>query len=259
MSGQLCLRSVLRGQLRLCGVLRGQLCIHGVMSGQLCLHGIISGQLCLRGVMSGQLRLRIILHGHLCLRGTLICEKSSFSSNGIPQSYEEGAANINKSLSTLGMDSLGGNSKTTIMADISPSTCSVYETLSTLISRTTWQAYSDNAKINEDASVDVIALQRQIQQLKDQLSFLMKHQHASLDLPDFSQDSEKSSLGYFPGRFVTFYETNLYGEHKIPRGGHRMMKNLEDTLTGVLHQKKLTEMEVKRLRAEIERMNLLVH
>ncbi|KZV20691.1 phragmoplast orienting kinesin-1-like [Dorcoceras hygrometricum] len=117
----------------------------------------------------------------------------------------------------------------------------------------------NNAKINEDASVDVIALQRQIQKLKDQLSFLMKHQHASLDLPDFAQDSEKSSLGYFPGRFVTFDETNLYGEHKIPRGGLRKMKNLEDTLTGVLHQKKLTEMEVKRLRAEIERMNLLVH
>ncbi|KZV33656.1 phragmoplast orienting kinesin-1 [Dorcoceras hygrometricum] len=197
------------------------------------------------------------------------------------------AANINKSLSTLGMvimslvdrahgkhrhvpyrdsrltfllqDSLGGNSKTTIIANISPSTCSVYETLSTLKFAQRAKLIQNNAKINEDASGDVIALQRQIQQLKDQLSFLMKHQHASLDLPDFALDSEKYSLGYFPGRSETFDETNVYGEHKIPRGGLKKMKNLEDTLSGALHQKKLTEMEVKRLRAEIERMNLLVH
>ncbi|XP_075476802.1 kinesin-like protein KIN-12C isoform X2 [Primulina tabacum] len=197
------------------------------------------------------------------------------------------AANINKSLSTLGMvimslvdlahgkhrhvpyrdsrltfllqDSLGGNSKTTIIANISPSTCSAYETLSTLKFAQRAKLIQNNAKINEDASGDVIALQHQIQQLKCQLSFLMKYQHASPKPIDFAPDSENYSLGYFPGRYETFDETNVYGKHKIPRGGIRKTKYLEDTLSGALHREKLTEMDVKRLKAEIERMNNLVH
>ncbi|XP_073118814.1 kinesin-like protein KIN-12C isoform X2 [Henckelia pumila] len=198
------------------------------------------------------------------------------------------AANINKSLSTLGMvimslvdlangkhrhvpyrdsrltfllqDSLGGNSKTTIIANISPSTCSAYETLSTLKFAQRAKLIQNNAKINEDASGDVIALQRQIQQLKGQLSFLTKHQQTSLKPLDFAPDSEKFSLGYCPGRYETFDETNVNGEHNIPKGEIRkQMKYLEDTLSGALHREKLTEMEVKRQKVEIERMNNLVH
>ncbi|KAJ8528906.1 hypothetical protein K7X08_030646 [Anisodus acutangulus] len=104
------------------------------------------------------------------------------------------AANINKSLSTLGLvimslvdlahgkhrhvpyrdsrltfllqDSLGGNSKTTVIATISPSICSASETLSTLKFAQRAKLIQNNAKINEDASGDVSALQQQIQQLK---------------------------------------------------------------------------------------------
>ncbi|XP_070664320.1 kinesin-like protein KIN-12E isoform X2 [Malus domestica] len=104
------------------------------------------------------------------------------------------ATNINKSLSTLGLvimnlvnmsngkslhvpyrdskltfllqDSLGGNSKTTIIANISPSSCCSLETLSTLKFAQRAKFIKNNAIVNEDASGDVIAMRVQIQQLK---------------------------------------------------------------------------------------------
>ncbi|KAK4401606.1 Kinesin-like protein KIN-12D [Sesamum angolense] len=104
------------------------------------------------------------------------------------------AANINKSLSTLGhvimvlvdvahgkprhvpyrdsrltfllQDSLGGNSKTTIIANVSPSICSAAETLNTLKFAQRAKLIQNNAIINEDSSGDVTALKHQIQLLK---------------------------------------------------------------------------------------------
>ncbi|KAK2969643.1 hypothetical protein RJ640_025820 [Escallonia rubra] len=141
------------------------------------------------------------------------------------------AANINKSLSTLGLvimslvdlahgkhrhvpyrdsrltfllqDSLGGNSKTTIIANVSPSICSLNETLSTLKFAQRAKLIQNNAKINEDASGDVTALQRQIQQLK--------------------------------------------------------MNGLKATLVGALRREKLAETAARRLEAELEQMNRLAH
>ncbi|VAI27869.1 unnamed protein product [Triticum turgidum subsp. durum] len=103
------------------------------------------------------------------------------------------AANINKSLSTLGLvimslvdltngkqrhvpyrdsrltfllqDSLGGNSKTMIIANVSPSLCSGNETLSTLKFAQRARLIQNNAVVNEDASGDVLALQHQIRLL----------------------------------------------------------------------------------------------
>ncbi|KAK3007108.1 hypothetical protein RJ639_016177, partial [Escallonia herrerae] len=141
------------------------------------------------------------------------------------------AANINKSLSTLGLvimslvdlahgkhrhvpyrdsrltfllqDSLGGNSKTTIIANVSPSICSSNETLSTLKFAQRAKLIQNNAKINEDASGDVTALQRQIQQLK--------------------------------------------------------MNGVKATLLGALRREKLAETAARRLEAELEQMNHLAH
>ncbi|AQK61437.1 kinesin-like protein KIN-12G [Zea mays] len=105
------------------------------------------------------------------------------------------ATNINKSLSTLGLvitnliavsnkksqhvpyrdskltfllqDSLGGNSKTTIIANISPSSCCAAETLSTLKFAQRAKYIRNNAIINEDASGDVLSMRLlQIQKLK---------------------------------------------------------------------------------------------
>ncbi|PUZ37011.1 hypothetical protein GQ55_9G084100 [Panicum hallii var. hallii] len=110
------------------------------------------------------------------------------------------ATNINKSLSTLGLvitnliavsnkkshhvpyrdskltfllqDSLGGNSKTTIIANISPSYCCAAETLSTLKFAQRAKYIRNNAIINEDASGDVLSMRLQIQNLKKEVSRL---------------------------------------------------------------------------------------
>nr|XP_024376844.1 kinesin-like protein KIN-12F isoform X2 [Physcomitrium patens] len=112
------------------------------------------------------------------------------------------AACINKSLSTLGLvimvlvdtangkqrhvpyrdskltfllqDSLGGNSKTTIIANISPSSCASLETLSSLKFAQRAKFIQNNAVINEDTAGDVNALRQQIQQLKDELARLRR-------------------------------------------------------------------------------------
>ncbi|KAJ3697159.1 hypothetical protein LUZ61_000864 [Rhynchospora tenuis] len=108
------------------------------------------------------------------------------------------ATNINKSLSTLGLvimnlvsnkksvhvpyrdskltfllqDSLGGNSKTLMIANISPSYCCALETLSTLKFAQRAKYIKNNAIINEDASGDVLSMRLQIQQLKKELRHL---------------------------------------------------------------------------------------
>uniref|UniRef100_A0A7I4FAR1 Kinesin motor domain-containing protein n=1 Tax=Physcomitrium patens TaxID=3218 RepID=A0A7I4FAR1_PHYPA len=104
------------------------------------------------------------------------------------------ASNINKSLSTLGLvimilvdvaggkqrhvpyrdsrltyllqDSLGGNSKTIMIANISPSSCCALETLSTLKFAQRAKFIRNNAIVNEDASGDLIGLHQEIQELK---------------------------------------------------------------------------------------------
>ncbi|XP_062214569.1 kinesin-like protein KIN-12G [Phragmites australis] len=110
------------------------------------------------------------------------------------------ATNINKSLSTLGLvitnliavsnkkshhvpyrdskltfllqDSLGGNSKTTIIANISPSSCCAAETLSTLKFAQRAKYIRNNAIINEDALGDVLSMRLQVQNLKKEVSRL---------------------------------------------------------------------------------------
>ncbi|CAA0824348.1 P-loop containing nucleoside triphosphate hydrolases superfamily protein [Striga hermonthica] len=104
------------------------------------------------------------------------------------------ATNINKSLSTLGLvimnlvsisngksihvpyrdskltfllqDSLGGNAKTIIIANISPSSCCSLETLSTLKFAQRAKFIKNHAIVNEDASGDVLALRLENQNLK---------------------------------------------------------------------------------------------
>ncbi|KAF3323505.1 phragmoplast orienting kinesin 2 [Carex littledalei] len=108
------------------------------------------------------------------------------------------ATNINKSLSTLGLvimnlvsnkksahvpyrdskltfllqDSLGGNSKTLMIANISPSNCCALETVSTLKFAQRAKYIKNNAIINEDASGDVLSMRLQIQQLKKEVTHL---------------------------------------------------------------------------------------
>ncbi|CAI9119063.1 OLC1v1020726C1 [Oldenlandia corymbosa var. corymbosa] len=131
------------------------------------------------------------------------------------------AANINRSLSTLGLvimslvdlaqgrhrhvpyrdsrltfllqDSLGGNSKTTIIANISPSLCSANETLSTLKFAQRAKLIQNNAKVNEDASGDVMALQQQIQELKVKVAHRRDDSIAEL-VPDIPSEGGSNDI-----------------------------------------------------------------
>ncbi|WVZ66834.1 hypothetical protein U9M48_016001 [Paspalum notatum var. saurae] len=188
------------------------------------------------------------------------------------------AANINRSLSTLGLvimtlvdvangrsrhvpyrdsrltfllqDSLGGNSKTTIVANVSPSICSSSETLSTLKFAQRAKLIQNNAQVNEDASGDVLALQRQIEELKDQLSCLKKQQNCP----------GSPVLQLLNSDFTNEFKT-LCGVDDQPDCDMNILKqkvsHLEDVLVGSLRREKLAETKIGKLEVEIQHLNRL--
>ncbi|KAL8216282.1 hypothetical protein R6Q57_023119 [Mikania cordata] len=202
-------------------------------------------------------------------------------SSGAGERLKE-ASYINKSLSTLGLvimslvdvthgkhrhipyrdsrltfllqDSLGGNSKTTIIANVSPSMCAANETLSTLKFAQRAKLIQNNAKVNEDASGDVTALQRQIQMLKEQMFLLMKHQKVSKPLfqvrPTFhpiigefceSEDSSSKIYGH----------TDVINDQKI------MMRNFGTTLLGDSSGEKLPGAAFRTTESQTKEKNRL--
>ncbi|XP_060959954.1 kinesin-like protein KIN-12C isoform X1 [Cannabis sativa] len=194
------------------------------------------------------------------------------------------AANINKSLSTLGLvimslvdlahgkhrhvpyrdsrltfllqDSLGGNSKTTIIANVSPSLCSVNETLSTLKFAQRAKLIQNNAKVNEDASGDVNALQRQIQQLKGQLSFLTKHNYIAKSLPSSVPSAQESRFSDLSEEHDSLGD-NTESEHQVFHPAQNKIKTLEATLLGALRREKMSETAMRKLEDELENMKCL--
>ncbi|XP_042475979.1 kinesin-like protein KIN-12C isoform X2 [Macadamia integrifolia] len=197
------------------------------------------------------------------------------------------AANINKSLSILGLvimtlvdvaqgkhrhipyrdsrltfllqDSLGGNSKTTIIANVSPSICSANETLSTLKFAQRAKLIQNNAKVNEDASGDVVALQREIQQLKGQLTILLKHHNLSRSPLLRCPRSEQSKSGDCHEECDSYLEGRPLDDMNNTGVSERKIKCLEAALVGALRREKMAEDAARKLEAEIEHMNCLVH
>ncbi|CAN6466611.1 unnamed protein product [Victoria cruziana] len=200
------------------------------------------------------------------------------------------AANINKSLSTLGLvimtlvdvahgknrhvpyrdsrltfllqDSLGGNSKTTIIANVSPSISCAHETLSTLKFAQRAKLIQNNAKVNEDASGDVVALQRQIQELKDQLSFL-EHQNVRRPPSHYSSFCYEKVKGFMGtcgiSRGDPICEATPINDDSF-LGIHfsdKKLKQLKAMLIGSLRREKMAETTVVQLKADIEQMNRL--
>jgi kinesin family member 15 len=129
------------------------------------------------------------------------------------------AANINKSLLTLGnviralveiangtehvhvqyrdsrltfllKDSLGGNSKTTIVATVSPADKNYGETLSTLKFANRAKMIKNNAVINEDSMGSVGSLQNENRKLKEQLQKAMDQLQRSGSNPDLHAPAE---------------------------------------------------------------------
>ncbi|KAG6761840.1 hypothetical protein POTOM_035077 [Populus tomentosa] len=185
------------------------------------------------------------------------------------------ATNINKSLSTLGLvimnlvsisngkslhvpyrdskltfllqDSLGGNSKTIIIANISPSLCCSLETLSTLKFAQRAKFIKNNAIINEDASGDVIVMRMQIQQLKKEVSRLRSLVYGGVE----NLDNDTSSLSFLgsPGQFKW---EGLHGSSSplMPEKRMSQKKDYEVALIGAFRREKDKDIALKALKAE---------
>ncbi|KAH9699331.1 kinesin-like protein KIN-12E [Citrus sinensis] len=185
------------------------------------------------------------------------------------------ATNINKSLSTLGLvimnlvsisngkslhvpyrdskltfllqDSLGGNSKTIIIANISPSSCCSLETLSTLKFAQRAKFIKNNAIVNEDASGDVIAMRMEIQQLKKEVSRLRGIAHGGAE--SLVNDSPTVS---FPGSPGSIKWEGLHESFSPLISDKRMSqkKDYELALVGAFRREKEKDISLQALVAE---------
>ncbi|KAG2306209.1 hypothetical protein Bca52824_025957 [Brassica carinata] len=202
------------------------------------------------------------------------------------------AANINKSLSTLGhvimvlvdvangkprhipyrdsrltfllQDSLGGNSKTMIIANASPSVSCAAETLNTLKFAQRAKLIQNNAVVNEDFNGDVLELRRQIRLLKEELS-LLKRQNisralsfgsATANITEFQVDSPSSELQETGRQQAS--NSLVYESGGCVRMSRKQLKSLEITLAGSLRREHVADASIKKLEAEIEHLNRLV-
>ncbi|GFP97182.1 phragmoplast orienting kinesin 2 [Phtheirospermum japonicum] len=187
------------------------------------------------------------------------------------------ATNINKSLSTLGLvimnlvsisngksihvpyrdskltfllqDSLGGNAKTIIIANISPSSSCSLETLSTLKFAQRAKFIKNHAIVNEDASGDVLALRIENQNLKKEVSRLRSLVHGGAE----SHDADVLSIS-FPGSPGSFkweghhgFSSPIISEKRTP---HLQKKEYEVALVGVLRREKDKDTALQALVAE---------
>uniref|UniRef100_K3WTM0 Kinesin-like protein n=1 Tax=Globisporangium ultimum (strain ATCC 200006 / CBS 805.95 / DAOM BR144) TaxID=431595 RepID=K3WTM0_GLOUD len=102
-------------------------------------------------------------------------------------------------LTFLLKDSLGGNSKTFMIATVSPAEDSSYETLSTLKFAQRAKLIRNNAVINEDSTGSVLVLQEEIQRLRRQLhqahlESMQISQEPRLPLPPLTEISVSDTL-----------------------------------------------------------------
>ncbi|CAI0447596.1 unnamed protein product, partial [Linum tenue] len=187
------------------------------------------------------------------------------------------ATNINKSLSTLGLvimnlvsisngkslhvpyrdskltfllqDSLGGNSKTIIVANISPALCNSLETLGTLKFAQRAKFIKNNAIVNEDTSGDVIGMRMQIQQLKKEVSHLRSlvndgsGSFAGIEASAVSIAGSPSAFKWegLQGSFTPFVSDKRASQQK---------PDYEIALIGAIRREKDKDMELKALKAE---------
>ncbi|XP_057861101.1 kinesin-like protein KIN-12D isoform X2 [Cryptomeria japonica] len=220
------------------------------------------------------------------------------------------ATNINKSLSTLGLvimnlvdiangkqrhvpyrdskltfllqDSLGGNSKTTVVANISPSSCSSVETLSTLKFSQRAKFIQNAVVVNEDTTEDISAMRAQIKLLKKELQQAQYTQKASFysfttpprrfnNLHDDSESPSADRTGDFESAYICnggqikSSASPLVSSAKcICEGGECStncmwkIRSLESIVAGALRRELQSERLSKHLSTEIEYLQCLV-
>ncbi|XP_055833897.1 kinesin-like protein KIN-12E [Solanum dulcamara] len=185
------------------------------------------------------------------------------------------ATNINKSLSTLGLvimnlvsisngkshhvpyrdskltfllqDSLGGNAKTCIIANISPSSCCSLETLSTLKFAQRAKFIKNHAFVNEDASGDVLAMRIQIQNLKKEVARLRSMADGGVE----NHENDAWTVA-FPGSPTSVKWEGLHGLSSPLTPDKRMSKkkDYEVALVGAFRREKDKDIALQALTAE---------
>ncbi|KAF2579375.1 hypothetical protein F2Q68_00005220 [Brassica cretica] len=153
-------------------------------------------------------------------------------------------------LTFLLQDSLGGNSKTIIIANISPSSSCSLETLSTLKFAQRAKLIKNNAIVNEDASGDVIAMRLQIQQLKKEVSRLRGIVNAGVD----NQDIDTASTMSCPASPMSLKWDGFNGSF-TPLTTHKRTskpKDYEVALVGALRREREKDAALQALTAENE-------
>ncbi|CAD6343271.1 unnamed protein product [Miscanthus lutarioriparius] len=107
------------------------------------------------------------------------------------------------------------------------------------------------AKVNEDASGDVMALQRQIEELKDQLTCLKKQ-----------KDCPGSPSLLLNSDFTNEFKTSCGVDDQLDCDLNILKKkvsHLEHVLAGSLRREKSAETKIGKLEAEIQHLNRLVN
>ncbi|KAL0816662.1 hypothetical protein Bca101_073106 [Brassica carinata] len=112
------------------------------------------------------------------------------------------------------------------------------------------------AKVNEDASGDVTALQQEIRKLKVQLSSLMKNHNSCGALTDCIASLEEPR---YSGTCEVARKTQQDKCHCQVNNSLRMkVKNTKDILIGALRRENIAETALQKSEAEIERIDSLV-
>ncbi|PKI40311.1 hypothetical protein CRG98_039336, partial [Punica granatum] len=150
-------------------------------------------------------------------------------------------------LTFLLQDSLGGNSKTIIIANISPSNCCSLETLSTLKFAQRAKFIKNNAIINEDASGDIISMRMQIQQLKKEVARLRGMMNGGAD--DVDNDVLSTNFPATPGPFKW---EGLHGSFSPLTSDKRIThkNDYEVALVGAFKREKDKEIALQALASE---------
>ncbi|KAL5984869.1 Kinesin-like protein KIN-12D [Asimina triloba] len=172
------------------------------------------------------------------------------------------AANINKSLSTLGGHEID-NLDLYMMCKKPPVSCAG-ETLSTLKFAQRAKLIQNNAVVNEDTSGDVLALQHKIRLLKEELS-LLKRQNVSRSLsfdPRTFDDSEREECDAASEGDIKDMDISNSNECEslgFVKVSTKQLKSWETTLAGSIRREQMADTAIKQLEAEIEQLNRLVH